>query len=562
MTSARWLLAGVLLVAASATGSEAARARAARPDSGSISGTVIDDESRQPLAGVTVTASIDGVVAATTMSASEGGFAFASLPRGRVTIAARKDPYVQPPWQVGQPPSTYWIADGVRIGDVLVRMRRGGVVEGMVTGASASALAAARVTALQCSSFGDACGASKEGGTAKEGRVFRPGQLPVVAGRSTTTDASGRYRLFGLPAGRYLVLVDAGRNRASDPLAYVPTYFGGVTDPSRATVVEVEPGSERAGVDVQLQTAQTASISGVVRGVDGAPAQVRDVSIFPAGLSMSISSMGAVAVRADGSFSTPALAPGRYRLLARAAASDQAQPAAEAIVDLAGAGVTDVTMSLGAASISGRVVLDGEVSVGAKPAVRVELRRADAGVVVSSYDVKSADAGPDGGFRIDGLLPGRYELAVTATSAGAARWWAESAPVPGGDALDSGVVVAAGGMPELIVQVTRSPARISGVVEHYDGRPASEFSIAVFPVEDSGRGPRSRRIRLNAIAADGSFDVAGLPPGDYYVAAVGTSDPRELGAESLRQFESAAHRVSLGRGQQVEVRFRLPPFSR
>ena len=541
MITSRWLLAGLALAVVTDARTESAPGQAAVARGGSLAGTVIDDERQTPIASATVMASIDGAAVATTLSGPDGAFTLASLPPGRVTITARKDPYVHPAWRIGQPPSTYWVADGGRVADVMVRMRRGGVLEGVVTGSSGAPLAGARVTALRCGSFGASCDPSD-----------------IVSSRSAVTDSAGRYRLFGLPAGRYLISADAGRNRASEPVAYVPTYFGGVTDPSRAVAVDVELGVERAGLDIPVQAARTASVSGVVLGPDGQPAQVRELSVFPAGISISTSVMSALAMRADGSFATAPLPPGRYRFLARTAAPDQPARAAEALVELAGQDVTGVTMSLHAATLSGRVTFNGGAPVNAGPAVRIDLRRADAPVIVSSFDRASVVAGADGRFRIDGLLAGRYEVTCTVTSAGGQSWWPISAPTEGGDALDLGGVVAMAGTPELVLRLTNTAARISGLVAHHDGRPAGEFSVVAFPVEESLRGPRSRRLRLDPVAADGTFEMMGLPPGEYFVNAVGTSDPRELNTALLAQLATGAHRLSLDPAEQATVTLRLP----
>ena len=143
MITSRWLLAGLALAVVTAARTESAPGQAAVARGGSLAGTVIDDERQTPIASATVMASIDGAAVATTLSGPDGAFTFASLPPGRVTIAARKDPFVHLPWRIGQAPITYSVADGSRVADVVVRMRRGGVLEGVVTDLSGAPLARA-----------------------------------------------------------------------------------------------------------------------------------------------------------------------------------------------------------------------------------------------------------------------------------------------------------------------------------------------------------------------------------------------------------------------------------
>jgi hypothetical protein len=230
---------------------------------------------------------------------------------------------------------------------------------------------------------------------------------------------------------------------------------------------------------------------------------------------------------------------------------------AEAVVDLAGDDIEGVVLRLDAVSLSGRVTFNDGPPASNAPAARVDLRRADTGVLVPSFDRASVVAGPDGRFRLDGLLPGRYDLTCTVASPAGQLWWPESAPADGGDALDSGVVIGPAAS-DLVVRLTDRPARIGGLVEYHDGRPAAEFSVVAFPVEESLRGPRSRWVRLVPVAADGTFELIGLAPGEYFVNAAGTSNPRELGVELFGQLQPGAHRLTLSPGQHASLRLKLP----
>src|SRR5690606_14310779 len=113
-------------------------------------------------------------------------------------------------------------------------------------------------------------------------------RLRLTGGRSTTDDR-GRYRVYGLPAGDYVVQVrpsgflagvpagttDAPQTTASEvswaqevarlragrttstaagpahgrTMAYAPVVFPGSADPSRASIVSIAAGEERDGVD-------------------------------------------------------------------------------------------------------------------------------------------------------------------------------------------------------------------------------------------------------------------------------------------------------------------------
>jgi hypothetical protein len=82
------------------------------------------------------------------------------------------------------------------------------------------------------------------------------------------TDDRGIYRIFGVAAGRYKVAVgnDGGNLRwRSVARRYRRVFFSGVTDPRRATVIEVSEGSETSHVDITLDgPIRTFAASGVV----------------------------------------------------------------------------------------------------------------------------------------------------------------------------------------------------------------------------------------------------------------------------------------------------------
>lgn len=75
----------------------------------------------------------------------------------------------------------------------------------------------------------------------------------------TETDREGRYRLEGIPPGRYYVM--AGKFD-------FPVYFPGVVAVTSATAVNVGAGATTANVDFSL----TAELIGAVFGEDGSPA--------------------------------------------------------------------------------------------------------------------------------------------------------------------------------------------------------------------------------------------------------------------------------------------------
>jgi hypothetical protein len=90
-------------------------------------------------------------------------------------------------------------------------------------------------------------------------------------------------------------------------------------------------------------------------------------------------------------------------------------------------------------------------------------------------------------------------------------------------------------------------------------RPAPGFYVVVIPRDERFRAPGSRRMPAPARAAtDGAFRFAGLPPGEYVLAAATSAEPDELAdAACLRQLAAAGIDVAIAEGEKKtqHVRF-------
>lgn len=127
------------------------------------------------------------------------------------------------------------------------------------------------------------------------GRVFGPDGEPLpgiclelrAAGKAESfgggrifgcADDDGRYKLEGIPPGRYLVVANAwGKIRGSEP--FPMTYYPGTFEKEKASVVTVGRGDIREGYDVTVPTLlPTVTLSGLLLYSDGRPAA--GVSVF------------------------------------------------------------------------------------------------------------------------------------------------------------------------------------------------------------------------------------------------------------------------------------------
>jgi len=74
-----------------------------------------------------------------------------------------------------------------------------------------------------------------------------------------------------------------------------------------------------------------------------------------------------------------------------------------------------------------------------------------------------------------------------------------------------------------VLTFTDRATELSGVARDAQGQPDSDASVLVFPTSPEGWvdfGSAPRRLRVARTNKDGQFRIAGLPPGDYFAAAI------------------------------------------
>jgi hypothetical protein len=327
-------------------------------------------------------------------------------------------------------------------------------------------------------------------------------------------------------------------------VTYTRIFFGGTPQSDRATLVVVEAGEERSGIDIAMRLLPSAQIEGRAIGPDGNV--VRNARV-----SMSGASWGPVE-----SFVQRNLTPGRYTITMRDA---QATLWGRAEVDLDGEDVTGLEIRLvPAARIAGRVLFE---STSNRPpadlaSVRLALRP-------PSFVLGGTQILPDATFTISGMDPGRYWLTASLTSGrGAAppAWVLKSAIANGRDIADEPFDIAAGEeIPDVVVTFTDRATELSGTLFDASGQPAPGFYVVVIPRDERFWTPGTRRMPAPARAAtDGAFRFIGLPPGTFVLAAATSAEPEQLADPSwLRQLIAAGVEVVLAEGEKKtqNVRF-------
>jgi hypothetical protein len=562
---------------------------------GVLAGVVLhDDSERRPVRRVAVALSnaATSIVNQMAVTDDEGRFSFTGLPAGRYTMRLTKAGYIATPF--GAPNAraqglTIALAEGQRITDLVATIARGAVVTGRVVDQNNLPIAGARVGTME--------------------RVTLNGE---VLYRSTTnsvaTDDRGVYRIYGLERGTRIVSVTvpgpiglgtarvasadevrwaeqrarAGGGRAvpsppapPQPVKYLSVFYPGVTDASAATALAFEHGEEKSGIDMVVPLVSTATISGRLSRSDGGPLAGAVMQIASANETVAPATGRRANVAPSGEFTVQGVEPGRYRLMAAGSSGVGAGPGGRGAgpgpfdlyamteVSIAGVDVAGLTLVLEPVPlIEGRVVFESQ----GPP-------RADAGNVnvtivglptpgQATPSVSRAQTAPDGTFRLAGLVPGRYAVSAAATNQllADAAWIVKSATAGGRDVLDSLLEVRAGErVPEIVITLTDRKSQITGLLVDKEGRPVPELSVVVFGTNPASWRQFSRWVRQPIRpASDGRFTIDGLPPGEFYVAAITSFDPQEwYTAPFLEQVAPGAVKVTLGEGERRVQDLRL-----
>jgi hypothetical protein len=326
---------------------------------------------------------------------------------------------------------------------------------------------------------------------------------------------------------------------------YVALYYPGVMDPASAMTIALGPGEERDGVDFGLRYVRTGSVDGTVIGLDGRPANHVDVTL------RGVSAQDSVLTDEKGRFHFDAVVPGHVTIEVNDLSSG---PTGEAVgqveLDTSASDLHGVTINLlPSAQVFGRVTFeDGSSLIRLQPVLTL---------TGSNGAIASSQATDDGHFLLEGLSPGRYRL--HAGVSGSTPWTLKSATWNGQDLVDGTLDVQAGQViTDVSVVFTDRSTDLSGVLTDASGKAASGYVVILFPADRGLWKPGSRRIASAPIESAGRYDIPGLPPGDYMMAAVRALDPDDLANASwLSKVAALAIHVTLAEGEHKKQDLRI-----
>lgn len=591
----------ILVVAAAAVVAQQPPRDAVRRASGtgSVSGVVLvngDPNTPARRVRVTLTDVARVITGQTTTTDDRGAFRFGGLPAGRFELQAFKNAYLRASYGASRPEragTPVVVNDGEAVTNLVMTIVRGGVITGVVRDLRDRPVPGTNVRVLRLGFNG----------------ITGERTLSAPSGGSVTVaDDRGEYRAYGLPPGKYLVLVPGPtQGRGNEPirqlssdevrqalqaarsgtssapgattvpppsaparLNYAPVFHPGVTDIGTASVVRLGLGEERGGIDVAIQLVTTATVSGTVSSASGALPSSLSVSLVPAGPQTEMLAGAGLRgvstqVQPGGRFTFSGVAPGSYTVKAVVGSGGRGNtpatgPTQWAAADVYVAGedlVVPLTLQPGV-PINGRVVFEGaQPSASELESLSFMLAAPGGGGEIKSLGGGRVDR--EGRFTFPNVVPDSYRFAITwGTPSARDRWTIKSSVANGRDAFEAPLRVNANEPVEWTVTFTDTPTTLAGALTNSGGRAATEYYILVFSADRAHWTPGSRRVRTTRPASDGLFTIRGLPPGEYFLAAPLDLENGEWNDPALlEELAKSAVKVTLHEGQTTTQNYRM-----
>jgi hypothetical protein len=475
----------------------------------SLLGTVLNSVTGEPIRRAAV--QVSGQSGKIALTDAGGRFAIDGLARGNVYLAAMK------PGFFGDEASNAIPAQvGKDAPEVVLKLTPAGVISGRVTTKDGEPLEALQIRIFERQNV--------------EGRL-----LWADEPNQARTNEEGEFRVPGLKAGTYYIAVDQsaqttlsqkGIPNAREQI-FPRVFYPGVSEMSAATPIEMAAGAE-VEAPFTLSAEPVYRVAGIVTGAASGVANVTferkagDDTDFQLMLAVQNGKFegkipaGSYAVSAETSDGKDLVAPGAGVMI-RADEGDLKLPLSAPV------------------TISVEVVKEQR---GGGSERRIAMQ--NPGLILQLDPVSQIRRGAIvwGGGQAGGIpnvAPGTYRLDIK-TNGG---WWVKSAESGGVDLLNDDLTVVEGERPAPIEVTMRDGA---GIVTGTVTAAGDSLRVLVLLVQPHG----SRNLVRTAMATQGNFTIADVPPGDYTILALDGGNALEYAdPDVLEPYLSDAEQISV-----------------
>jgi carboxypeptidase family protein len=483
---------------------------------GRITGTVVRDSDGAPLrrARVVLRPLEAGTPALGADADDKGAFEIRDIPRGSYSLTAQRDGYLETSTFLRgtlRMPPRFSIDTGQAISGVTFRLKPWATLAGKIRFNDGDPAVAVPVQLYR--------------------EYHQRGRHGFTAVRSALTDDHGDYRLYDLPPGSYYVAAvyekapstrefqdqprvdDAGREISSD--TYATTFYPDTLKLGEAVPVRVGYGGEISGIDIFLQPVRKASIRGrVTDGTSGLP--LSTVTIFLERLDAGNTGTLPLPVRAEfdreSNFTIRQTTPGSYQVWADGT-SEGHRLIGRTFLTVGEQDVDEVNLlALPAREWKGVFRIDGSPDVAgprtnAGPRVTLE-PRSERGAIAEAAPRFASEQ-----FAVTLMPDETYDVFVRNLPD---NFYVSAVRVNGTDVRALGLAGSMAGTLPFEIVLDANGGRINGRVFGPNGDVWSGASMVLIP-----ESPADHLQAYRETAADeyGIFQIAGIPPGKYTLAA-------------------------------------------
>jgi hypothetical protein len=316
-------------------------------------------------------------------------------------------------------------------------------------------------------------------------------------------------------------------------------------DPTQASPIQVDPGADIQGIDIELRRTKTARVRGKVSSADGglsAPLVLVVLTSLNGGNSVNAQ------VRPDGSFEIAEVTPGKYSLevlglLQHGRQLSGNQPLEVGETDIDG---VQVTLARGQ-TVSGAVIVPAErklptglvVVLQAREQLSQQFRNQLGGF---------AQLNENGTFSFENIVPDDYDLVLGNVGKGDDLYVA-SIRSGDQDILASGLHIGGSAPAPIELVLKANGAEIDCTVVDEKQKPSPDAHVMLLPDP-----PRRSQIALRGECqtnASGKCTAVGMAPGDYHAIAVVKDDTDDIrDAALIERLEKVGKAVRVGAGDR------------
>ena len=480
----------------------------------SISGRVTIDS--KGVAGITVAATtssspLDNRTVAKTTTDEDGKYQLTGLAAGQFTIMPLAKAFV-----VGtkgaykQPGQSITVAEGETITKIDFALVRGGVITGRITDTEGRPVIGERVNVV-----------GKD-----TSDVGRP--VTVFDGSRNKTDDRGIYRIYGLSPGNYKVSIGQAAGAGNVAIMgmggsqYTKTFYPGVAEEAKATVLEINEGTEVSNIDIVAgKSGRGFSVSGRVVDADsGQP--VPNMYIVHSSLNEGTQQLGGMNFSgsqsdANGKFRLENVQPGHYAAYILATGEGTTSYSDQTPFDVSDGDVSGVEIKLRrGAIISGVAVVENNFDPAVTSLLQTVSLFAFTNTKGGAPSFSRSQINGDGRFSFSGLAPGKVQFNMAGFPTPPKGLTLVRTELDGIEQREGIEVTAGSKITGVRLVFAYGAGSIRGEVKAEDGVLPAGLSLQVMIRSASG----GARQFGGSVDARGHFVVENIPPGTYEMSVV------------------------------------------